>query len=280
MATNSEVKSLTLGEAAGRFLASVKEADRAAAQAELNRFVRHFGTDLTTPQLRLIDVERYQERVEETGADVARRLEPLKTFLVFLHKQGATELNLGKVIKTRRTTGARDGAGRRSGRAVVGDDESVQLTSEGYTQLKQEHEFLTTVKRAEIARELYEARLDKDFRENAPYDAAKHHQAEVEARIRQLERTLAVAQIVDQQPTHTNQVGIGSTVVLRDLTHGEELTYTLVGTNEANPRAGRISVASPVGRAIIDRQVGDEIEVAAPIGAIKYQIEQIIIPEK
>ena len=118
--------------------------------------------------------------------------------------------------------------------------------------------------------------MDKDFRENAPYDAAKHHQAEVEARIRQIEHTLAVAQVVDQKPLASNQVGLGSTVILEDLTHEEELTYTLVGTNEANPRAGRISIASPVGRALIDRRVGDEIEVQAPVGVIRYQIAQIV----
>ncbi len=276
MATNPEVKlQLTLGEAAGRYLAVVKDVDRSLAQAELNRFVRHFGSDLLTTNLRASDVEDYQEKVEKSGADVVRRLEPLKGFLAFLHKQGATETNLGRVIKSRRTTANR-GVARRLGRPASADEEVIQLTSEGFENLKKELEYLTTVKRAEIARELYEARIDKDFRENAPYDAAKHHQAEVEARIRQIERTLAVAQIVDQQPSQSDQVGIGSTVILRDLTHGEELTYTLVGTNEANPRAGRISVASPVGRAMLDRQVGDEIEVAAPIGTVRYRIQRIV----
>ncbi|HEY8883899.1 MAG TPA: transcription elongation factor GreA [Chloroflexota bacterium] len=278
MATNTEVNSISLGEAAGRYLAAVKDAERGAAQAELNRFVRHFGTDIQTSNLRPIDVEDYQEKVEKTGADVARRLEPLKAFLAFLHKQSATETNLAKLIKTRRASASRTGGPRRSGRAGAAEEESVQLTSEGFSALKEEHELLTTVKRSEIARELYEARQDKDFRENAPYDAAKHHQAEVEARIRQIERTLAVAQVVDHQPTQTDHVGIGSTVVLRDLTHGEQLTYTLVGTNEANPRAGRISIASPVGRAIVDRHVGAEIEVAAPMGSVRYQIEQILAP--
>jgi transcription elongation factor GreA len=275
MATNSEVKAgMTLGEAAGRYLSVVKESDRAQAQTELNRFVRHFGTGLPTLNLRPIDVEDYQEKVEKTGADVTRRLEPLKNFLNFLHKQSATETNLGRLIKSRRTATPRAGV-RRPSRAGA-DDESVQLTSEGYDGLKKELDYLTNVKRDEIAHELYEARIDKDFRENAPYDAAKHHQAEVEARIRQIEHMLAVAQVVDQQSHQGNLVGIGSTVLLRDLTHDEDLTYTLVGTNEANPQAGRISVASPVGRALLDRQVGDQLEVAAPIGTIRYRVERIL----
>jgi transcription elongation factor GreA len=276
MAANSEVNvDQTLGEAAGRYLSSVKDVDRQQAQVELNRFVRHFGSEIMVRSIRPIDVEDYQEKVEKTGADVTRRLEPLKGFLAFLHKQGSTETNLGRLIKSRRAAASRTGTTRRTNRA--GEEEAIQLTGEGYSNLKQELEYLTTVKRDEIARELYEARIDKDFRENAPYDAAKAHQAEVENRIRQIERTLAVAQIVDQQPTSAHLVGIGSTVVLQDLTHNEELTYTLVGTNEANPRLGRISVASPVGRAMLDRQVGDEIEVAAPMGSIRYQIAKIVL---
>lgn len=276
MATNSEVNlDLTLGVAAGKYLNAVKDTDRSLAQVELNRFIRHFGTGILVRNLRPMDVEDYQEKVEKTGADVTRRLEPLKGFLAFLHKQGVTETNLGRLIKSRRAAPSRVGGPRRAGRGR-GDDEAIQLTSEGFTNLKTELEYLTTVKRDEIARDLYEARIDKDFRENAPYDAAKTHQAEIENRIRQIERTLAVAQVVDQQPSSGNLVGIGSTVVLQDLTHGEELTYTLVGTNEANPRAGRISIASPVGRAMLDRQVGDEIEVTAPMGAIRYHIARIV----
>ncbi|HVC34104.1 MAG TPA: transcription elongation factor GreA [Chloroflexota bacterium] len=271
MTTNTD---FTLGEAAGRFLASVKEAERASAQAELNRFIRHFGTDLRTSTLRAIDVEDYQEKVEKTGADISRRLEPLKSFLAFVFKQGGSETNYGRLIKTRRSTAVRPGL-RKVSRLVANDEESVALTGEGYQNLKQELEYLTTVKREEIAHDLYEARIDKDFRENAPYDAAKQHQAEVEARIRQLEHTLAVAQVVDQT-NRANQIGIGSTILLKDLTHGEELTYTLVGTSEANPVAGRISIVSPVGKALLDRHVGDELEVAAPIGLIRYRIEKIV----
>lgn len=272
MTTRTEHTDMTLAEAAGRYLASVKEAERASAQSELNRFIRHFGTEMRTSGLRAIDVEDYQEKVERTGADVARRLEPLKSFLAFLHKQGASEMNFGRLIKTRRSSVPR-ASGRKSARAVPNDEESIAVTGEGYQNLKQELEYLTTVKREEIARDLYEARIDKDFRENAPYDAAKQHQAEVEARIRQLEHTLAVAQVVNH--SKANQIGIGSTVTLKDLTHDEELTYTLVGTSEANPVAGRISVVSPVGKALLDRHVGEEIEVAAPIGLVRYRIEKI-----
>lgn len=274
MTTKTE---MSLAEAAGRYLATVKEAERASVQAELNRFIRHFGTDLRTSSLRAMDVEDYQEKVEKTGADVARRLEPLKGFLTFIYKQGGTETNLGRLIKTRRASAPRV-RGHKSARALAAEEETVHLTGEGYQSLKQELEYLTTVKRTEIARELYEARIDKDFRENAPYDAAKQHQAEIEARIRQLEHTLAIAQVVDQT-AQDDHIAIGTTVLLRDLTHDEELTYTLVGSSEANPVAGRISIVSPVGKALLDRRVGEEIEVSAPIGIVRYRIEKIIREE-
>src|ERR1700694_940798 len=193
MATNQQMNAqLTLGEAAGKYLQASKEIDRAQAQSELNRFVRHFGSDIITIKLRAMDIEDYQEKVEKTGADVTRRLEPLKHFLVFLHKQGGTETNYGKLIKSRRATVSKTGARR----ASRDDEEAIQMTGEGFENLKKELEYLTTTKREEIRRELLEARVDKDFRENAPYDAAKSHQAEVEVRIRQIERQLATAQVI------------------------------------------------------------------------------------
>jgi transcription elongation factor GreA len=150
------------------------------------------------------------------------------------------------------------------------------LTAEGFKRLQEELDHLINVKRPEIARELFEARIDKDFRENAPFDAAKHHQAEVEARIRQLQAVLARAQIIDgTSTTRTGRIALGARVVLRDLEHDEELEYTLVSPNEANPRLGRISVASPVGKALLERTEGEEVEVEAPGGTIKYRIDKV-----
>ena len=150
------------------------------------------------------------------------------------------------------------------------------LTAEGYKRLQDELDTLINVKRPEIARDLFEARIDKDFRENAPYDAAKQHQAEVEARIRQLQGILARAQIIEAgQRSLTGKVALGSKVKLRDLTHDEELEYTLVSANEANPRAGRISVASPVGKALIDHVPGDTVEIEAPAGTVQMRVESI-----
>src|SRR5436305_1976264 len=109
---------MTLNEAAGRYLATLKAEQLNATQTELNRFVRWYGSTSKLSELRAQDVESYQEQVEKTGADTGRRLEPLKLFLAFAHKQGLTETNLGRLIKARRSTGK------------VGRGSSVETTSD------------------------------------------------------------------------------------------------------------------------------------------------------
>jgi transcription elongation factor GreA len=239
-------------------------------RTELVRFVRWLKPGQMLDELKAEDVERYQEQFERTGADSAR-LEPVRTFLANAHKQGHTSFNVGKFIKIKRSS--KKVAAAKSEDPAPITEETAHITREGYENLKQELEYLQTTKRIEIAHELAEARIDKDFRENAPFDAAKQHQAEVENRIRFLEHILASAQIVEQS-ANSNRVGLGTTVVLRDVTHDEELTYTLVGTSEANPRLGRISIISPVGRALVDRIEGEEFEVEAPGGKLLYRVER------
>lgn len=263
----------TVEELMRKYLMGLNEKQRIAQQTELNRFVRWLKPGAVLDELKAEDVERYQEQFERTGADSVR-LEPVRTFLATAHKQGHCGFNLGKFIKIKRASRKAAAAKAEEAAPTPVTEETTHITRDGYENLKQELEYLSTTKREEIAHELAEARIDKDFRENAPFDAAKQHQAEVENRIRFLERILATAEIVDLS-TSSSRVGLGATVVLRDLTHDEELTYTLVGTSEANPRLGRISIVSPVGKAMIDRATGEEFEVEAPAGKITYRIEKL-----
>lgn len=275
---------MTVAEAIREYLASLPDAQRAAQSVDLHRFLRWLPADARLDRLRAEEVERYQEQIEKSGADQTR-LEPVRLFLSAAFKRRWTEFNFGKLIKLKRTakTSGRKSTGPKlsdySGSAnaqlssATGDD-VTHITREGYEDLKKELEHLTTVTRAEIAHTLAEARIDKDFRENAPFDAAKQHQAEVENRITSLQRIVATARIVEARQ-NGGRIGIGTSLVLRDLTHDEELSYTLVGTSEANPRAGKISIASPVGRAVVDRNVGDELEVEAPQGVVRYRIVRI-----
>jgi transcription elongation factor GreA len=267
------VGSINVTEAVGRYAATLKGDDKQAHQQELNRFVRWFDGRMTA-DMSAQEVERFQEDFERTGAD-SRRLEPVKQFLAWAQKQGMTDINYGKFIRIRRA-GARSARG--GGRTIqIEQPTGEMLTAEGFTRLQDELDDLINVKRPEIARELFEARIDKDFRENAPYDAAKHHQAEVEARIRQLQSVLARAQIIDEKAggPRGGKIKLGAKMTLRDMEHDEELHYTLVSPNEANPGSGRISVASPVGRALLDRLAGETIEVETPGGSLQYRIEKV-----
>ncbi len=136
------------------------------------------------------------------------------------------------------------------------------LTAEGLSKLKEELDYLINERRQEIIERIQEAVAHGDLSENADYAQAKEEQAFVEGRIQELEEMIRNAEII----THTegDQVSIGSTVKVS--IDGKEYEYTIVGSNEANPREGKISNESLVGRAILGRKKGDKVEVATPAG--------------
>ncbi|MHB1133716.1 MAG: transcription elongation factor GreA [Chloroflexota bacterium] len=263
----------TMAEAANQFLQSLSPEARLDQQQEVLRFVRWYGTEQPLNDLGLRQIETYQTQVEATGADVALRLAPLRNFLRYLEAQGYLAENLAKHIKVRRST-----LSRRAARgSELPQTEAVQLTPEGFQQLKDELDHLTTVVRHQISAQILEARRDKDIRENAPYHMAKDQQGLTEARIRELEHLLSAAEIIGQRSSSSfaGRIGIGSTVVVRDLDYEDEVRYTLVSPSEANPREGKLSVASPVGRALLDNVAGAEVEVEAPAGKVRYRIEKV-----
>ena len=267
------VSPATMSEAASQYLGTLSADERLDQQPEVLRFVRWFGPELAPADLGLRAVETYQNQVEATGADVALRLAPLRGFLRYLESQGCIVENLAKHIKVRRATGA---AKKNAPSLEPVDSEVVHLTPEGYKQLRQELEHLTNVVRPQISATILEARRDKDIRENAPYHAAKDQQGMVEARIRELEHVLAAAEILGETVSAPDgRVGIGCSVILRDLAYVEEVRYTLVSPSEANPREGKLSVASPVGKALLDSTQGSVVEVEAPAGKMRYRVEKV-----
>ena len=147
------------------------------------------------------------------------------------------------------------------------------LTRSGYEQLKQDLEYLRTVKRQEVATRLHEAMEDGELIENAEYEAAKNEQAFVEGRILELEHMLAQAKIIEPGGS-TDVVKIGSTVVVQEASSKPE-TYTIVGAAEANPKQGLISNESPLGQALLDHRVGDDVEVHAPAGKLRFKVVKI-----
>ncbi len=151
-------------------------------------------------------------------------------------------------------------------------EKEVLLSLEGLKQLEHELLHLRTAKRLEVAERIKQAREYGDISENSEYEDAKNEQAFIEGRILVLEKMLRNARVIDEPAANSSQVVIGSTVVLKDLEYGDELTYAIVGTTEADPSQNRISNESPVGRAIMGQKVGTVVSVDAPVGVIKYEI--------
>ena len=148
------------------------------------------------------------------------------------------------------------------------------LTKEGYQKLADELEFLRTTKRKEVAERLHEAMEGGELIENAEYEAAKNEQAFVEGRIQEVEIILASARIIDGKNNDPTTVQVGDTVVVKE-GNGSPEEYTIVGAAEANPRAGKISNESPLGRALISHQAGDDVIVEAPGGTFKVHVVKI-----
>ena len=151
----------------------------------------------------------------------------------------------------------------------------VILTPEGYENLKQEIETLSTEKRREVAERIRIAREFGDIAENAEYDDAKNEQAHLEARIALLEERLKMARVVTKKEIKSGEVSIGTKVRLRDVKANKTVEYHIVGSAEANPAENKLSNESPVGRAIMGRKKGETVEVAAPRGKLKFKIMDI-----
>lgn len=154
--------------------------------------------------------------------------------------------------------------------------EKVPITREGYETLKKELELLKTVERPQNIRAIEEARAHGDLSENAEFDAAKDRQAFLEGRIGELEYKLGNADIIDPDSIPKDRAVFGCRVLLENLETGEEVKYQLVGPDESDIEKGRISVSSPLGRAMIGKTPGDEVILNAPGGRRSYELIEIL----
>lgn len=153
----------------------------------------------------------------------------------------------------------------------------TMLTAEGLKNLEEELEYLHNVKRKEIAEKIKVARSYGDLSENSEYDDAKNEQAIMEARITTIEAILKTAVIIDESDTSNEHVHLTSVVTIEILNTGKQAQYKIVGSgsNEANPREGKISDESPIGRALMEKSVGDIVEVETPGGVMNIKILKI-----
>lgn len=151
----------------------------------------------------------------------------------------------------------------------------VPITREGYHTLKKELDFLKTVERPNVIGAIEEARSHGDLSENAEYEAAKNRQSFVEGRIGELEYKLGVADIIDPDSLSKDRVVFGCRVELENIETGEAVTYQLVGPDESDIGKGRVSVCSPLGKAIIGKKIGEELVFQAPGGKRLFEIINI-----
>ena len=148
-------------------------------------------------------------------------------------------------------------------------------TQQGYQELVDELQHLKLVKREEIKNNIAVARSFGDLSENSEYDEARNEQAKNEARIKELEELLENAVILDETKIDTSVISLGSTVKVLNVALGAEVTYDLVGSNEANPIEFKISDQSPIGAALINKRAGDEIEVEVPNGTVRMKVLEV-----
>lgn len=258
---------VSLIDAVGRYLNSLKKKD-GSKQQHVMRFAHWAGGDRLMNELKPSEIDQFgQDTMGLGGGDQAvERLQEVKRFLSFAQKKGLTEVKLAQHLRVPR-------AGTRSRRAARQDEpEREMLSPDAHRMLLEELE----EKRAmmgSIAKDIQRAAADKDVRENAPLEAAREQQGLVDSRIREIERTLETAVVVDPAAQGKGSaVAIGSQVKLEDLASGRQVSYTVVSALEANPRESKISGASPVGQALMDKLPGQEVEVSTPRGKQRYKV--------
>ncbi|MEQ1709025.1 MAG: transcription elongation factor GreA [Terricaulis sp.] len=153
--------------------------------------------------------------------------------------------------------------------------EKIPMTAEGYQALDAELKRLKTVERPSVIQAISEARAHGDLSENAEYHAAKERQSFIEGRLLELEDKIARAQIIDVSKLSGKQVKFGATVNLIEEDSGDKSKYKIVGEDESDVKAGKVSITSPIARALIGKEEGDVVEVMAPGGAKSYEIVKV-----
>ena len=257
-----------LGEAASSFLAGLPAEDSQKSQRAIYGFVRRYGGNRSLANMTAHAVENYASHLSSSQTSYLANVEQVKAFLAYARKKGWSKTNLAAHLKTRKTKAKPPSPARRR------QSSATPLTQQGYAQLEAEIAGLKK-RRLEVIEEMRRAAADKDFRENAPLDAAREERGHLEGRIMELEAALKSATIIDETQKTGLKVSVGDSVILIDPASGEELRYTVVSPREVDPVKGRISNHSPIGKAIIGCAQGETVEITAPLGKLCYQLKQI-----
>ena len=266
--------SFSFSEALTQYVTVKKNGKKALeGHQDIGRFIAWVGRERTVSDLTPAEVADYAQHIGLGGAEAAQRLGPVKGFLSFLKEQGWIETSLAPHLRVPRSR--RSGTARRTTNANP-HFSGAQLSPEGFERLQAQLEVLKE-ERVRVVEDIKRAMEDKDFRENSPLDAAKERQGIIESRIRELETSLATAEIITGNAGNgkRRKVGVGARVTLKEADSGKKIYYTLVDVREADVTAGKISTVSPVGLALLDHTVGETVSVNVPRGTLRYLIEEI-----
>jgi transcription elongation factor GreA len=266
----SEVKhEPSVSDAARDYLSGLPEEEVGPVRTEVFRFIRWFGKDRVISQIAPSEVDNFAERLSVSDTEYLGKLECIRGFLQYSKKKGWCKTNLAAHLKARKSR-----SGKKMSSVSRQAQDTISMTQEGYDKLSAELESLKNA-RYEVIEEVRKAAADKDFRENAPLHAARERRGKIEGRIMEVEATLKASEIIDTKRNSGHKVCLGDSVVLCDVDSGQEMCYKLVSSSEVNPVKGKISAVSPIGKALIDRQQGETVEITAPVGKMRYQIKQV-----
>jgi transcription elongation factor GreA len=264
---NSAKQNPSLGEAANLFLAGLSPEEQVPSQQEVHKFVRWFGWKRPIAGLSAAEVTKYTESLPSSDTDYTKKVEQIRAFLVYARKKGWSKTNLAAHLKAKKVkTGFRPPS-------KPDMAEPIALTRQRHAEMKAELDALKS-KRLQVIDEMHKAAADKDFRENAPLQAAREQRGHLEGRIRELEDALKAVTIIDKKPKTVLKVSIGDSIILRDLDSGEDRHYIIISPKEVDPAHGKISSASPIGKAVMGRWFGEIVEVATPAGKLRYEIKK------
>ena len=262
---------VTLLQAVGSYVSSVKgNEDQGVAQRVLHRFVDWCGRDRTLAEINPPEIGEYADHLGATGTtpEAADRLQIIRDFLSYARKKRLTDKNLAQHVRVRKSKSL---SKRRGG---PGGPEAIKLTRDGLNRLQAELDKLKG-DRGPLAMQIRKAAADKDVKENVPLEAAREQLGHAEARIRTIESTLKYSVVIDSTGKAAVRVGLGSQVSVRDIGSGRKTTYILVSAAEANPLEGKISDVSPLGKALLKRYAGEEVEFDTPRGKTRYRVMKI-----
>ncbi len=267
----TETAPATLFDVLTEYLETLTPADHNTRGTYVRKYVDYAGGDFQVSLLTGARVELYAEsQIKASDPRAADRVAALKAWFVYLKKKSYTEKNLGVHIRVRKSSAR----GAKRAPVVEHEEALIEMTEDGLESLKHELDELKgsvsgLVEAVALARE------DKDFRENAPLDAAREAMVFNQQRRREVEETLKRAVVVDARADVSGASSVGSIVQVRRLDDDLEVAYQLVSAHEADAAEKKISIDSPVGKELLGRRAGDQVSVYAPKGVIEFEIKSV-----